>query len=134
VLSFGTGWLNQDDYQNAHGVPKDWHGLNWALNAPLMIVDDNARSQSMDIIQDYRGQNLDFRRFQFLLQEDIAGDAFSDGKTYQQMIALGDMLGERMRNNQFAPSQDPEIDPEGLQESIEIYIQAQAAARSISKR
>jgi uncharacterized protein len=44
LLSFGTGWVNSDNYEQAAGAPTGWHGLNWAQNAPLLLVGDAARA------------------------------------------------------------------------------------------
>jgi patatin-like phospholipase/acyl hydrolase len=131
VLSFGTGWVNGDNYEKANGVPTGWHGLNWAQNAPMLLVGDAARAQSLDIIEGFGQNKLDYRRFQFALEEDISADAYGDDATYAQMKKLGDEMGERIRNDQFAPNADPQYDPEGLYASQVKYRAAKVAAQSL---
>ncbi len=130
LLSFGTGWVNSDNYEQASGAPTGWHGLNWAQNAPLLIIGDAARAQSLDILEGFGNQKLDFRRFQFELVKDISSDAFGDDATYGLMKKLGNDLGERIRNNQFAPHADPQYDPEGLYANQISHRQAKAVAQS----
>jgi predicted acylesterase/phospholipase RssA len=114
VLSFGTGWVNADNYERANGAPAGWHGLNWAMNAPMLLIGDAARAQSLDIIEGIGNNQIDYRRFQFALEKDISSDAYGDNETYALMQKLGDDLGERIRRDQFAPNADPQYDPEGL--------------------
>ena len=130
VLSFGTGWVNGANYERANGVPTSWHGLDWARNAPNLLVGDNARAQSLDITEGFGNSQLDFRRFQFELETDISADAFGDDKTYQLMEDLGDKLGERIRHDQFAPNADPQYDPEGLYISQKKYREARDVGRA----
>lgn len=130
VLSFGTGWLNGDRYEKANGVPANWHGLDWATNAPNVIVGDAARAQSLDIIEGFGAHQLDYRRFQFFLEDDISSDAFADDATYAFMKKLGDELGERIRRDQFAPNPDPQFDPECLFAGQQKYRQAKVAAQA----
>ena len=130
VLSFGTGWLSGDNYQKANGVPTSWRALNWAMNAPLLFVGDTARAQSVNIIQDYMSRGLDFRRFQFTLEKDIDSDAYNSDETYALMKQLGDQLGERVLQDQFAPNEDTQYDPEGLQETVTRYREAQQEAKA----
>jgi patatin-like phospholipase/acyl hydrolase len=126
VLSFGTGWVNADNYEKASGVPTGWHGLDWARNAPNLLVGDAARAQSLDIIEGFGGNKIDYRRFQFALETDISADAFGDDATYALMKKLGDELGVRIRNDQFAPNADPQYDPEGLHTGQMKYREAKA--------
>jgi patatin-like phospholipase/acyl hydrolase len=130
VLSFGTGWVNGDNYEKANGVPAGWHGLNWAQNAPVMIIGDAARAQSLDIIEGLGNNKIDFRRFQFALEKDISADAYGDDATYAQMKSLGDELGKCIRNDQFAPNADPQYDPEGLYIGQMKYREAKTVAQS----
>jgi patatin-like phospholipase/acyl hydrolase len=130
VLSFGTGWVNADNYQKAVGQPDEWRGLDWAQNAPMVIVGDAARAQSLDIIEGFGAGQIDLRRFQFLLEKDISGDAYGDDATYAFMKQLGDQLGERIRQDQFAPNENPEFDPEGIYSSLLKYRKAKAAAQA----
>ena len=130
VLSFGTGWVNGDNYEKANGVPTGWHGLNWAENAPMLIIGDSARAQSLDIIEGFGHNQIDFRRFQFALEKDLSSDAYGDDATYALMKKLGDEVGERIRNDQFAPNADPQYDPEGLYGGQMKYREAKAAAQS----
>ncbi len=129
VLTFGTGWVNAENYEKASGVPTKWHGLDWAQNAPNVLVGDAARAQSLDIIEGIGQRKIDFRRFQFELVTDIASDAFGDNATYALMQKLGDELGERIRHDQFAPNADPQFDPEGLYTNQMKYRAAQDAAK-----
>jgi uncharacterized protein len=130
VLSFGTGWVNGENYQKANGVPTDWHGLNWATNAPNVILGDTARAQSLDIIEGFGNNQIDYRRFQFALEQDISADAYGSDETYAFMKKLGDELGERIRHDQFAPNADPQFDPEGLYSSQMKYREARTVAQS----
>lgn len=126
MLSFGTGWISPANFELAQGQPSRWMGLDWALNAPNVITGDAIRTQSIDIIDDYGSQGLDFRRFQFPLEKDINSDAFADSATYDFMKKLGDELGDNILNNRYAPNQDPQYDPEGLWDALERYRTAQA--------
>ena len=126
VLSFGTGWVNSDNYQQAAGVPTGWHGLDWAQNAPNLLTGDAARAQSLDIIEGFGGNKIDYRRFQFALEKDISADAYGDDATYTFMKQLGDDLGVRIRKDQFAPNADPQYDPEGIYSGLMKYREAKA--------
>jgi len=53
LLSFGTGWVNSDNYERANGVPTGWHGINWAQKCPMLLVGDAARAQSLDIMEGF---------------------------------------------------------------------------------
>jgi predicted acylesterase/phospholipase RssA len=130
VLSFGTGWVNGDNYEKAVGIPAKWHGLDWAQNAPIVIVGDAARAQSLDIIEGFGAGQIDLRRFQFPLEKDINADAYGDDTTYAFMKQLGDQLGERIRHDQFAPNADPQYDPEGLYTSQLKYREAKAIGKA----
>ena len=130
MLSFGTGWVNRDNYEKAVGQPAEWRGLDWAQNAPIVIVGDAARAQSLDIIEGFGGGQIDFRRFQFPLEKDISADAYADDETYVFMKQLGDQVGERIRHDQFAPHENPEFDPEGLFTGQQKYRSAKAAAQA----
>jgi len=130
LLTFGTGWVNGENYEKANGVPTGWHGLDWAQNAPVMIIGDAARAQSLDIIEGFGNNRIDFRRFQFALEKDISADAYGDDATYALMKKLGDEVGERIRNDQFAPHADPQYDPEGLYTSQMKYREAKAVGQS----
>lgn len=129
LLTFGTGWVNADNFQRATGTPVKWRGLDWAQHAPSVLVGDAARAQSLDIIEGIGHREIDFRRFQFALENDIASDAYSDNATYIFMKKLGDDLGDRVRRDQFAPNADPQFDPEGLYSGQMKYRAAQAAAK-----
>jgi patatin-like phospholipase/acyl hydrolase len=130
VLSFGTGWVNGDNYEKANGVPTGWRGLNWAQNGPIVIVGDAARAQSLDIMEGFGANPIDFRRFQFELEKDISSDAYGDDATYALMKKLGDELGARIRNNQFAPHEDSRYDPEGLRAGQKKYQAAKEVAQA----
>lgn len=130
VLSFGTGWVNGDNYEKAVGVPAKWRGLDWAQNAPIVIVGDAARAQSLDIIEGFGAGQIDLRRFQFPLEKDISADAYGDNATYAFMKKLGDELGERIRHDQFAPNADAQYDPEGLYTGQLKYREAKEVARA----
>lgn len=134
VLSFGTGWVNGDNYEKANGVPSTWHGLNWALNAPNLLTGDAVRAQSLDIIEGFGHNQIDYRRFQFVLEKDISADAFGSDETYAFMEKLGDQLGERIRCDQFAPNPDPQYDPEGLYTGQMKYREAKAVAQAAEAR
>ena len=120
LLSFGTGWVNAANYAAANGAPSSWHVLKWAMNAPFVLVSDAARAQSLDILDDFgdelgeRPEGLDFRRFQFDINPDVNSDAYTDAATYTRMRGLGELLGKRVADNVYAPSANPEIDPERL--------------------
>ncbi len=128
VLSFGNGWVNAANYEKASGTPTNWHVLDWAQNAPNVILGDTARAQSLDIIEGFGQNQIDFRRFQFTLEQDISADAYGSNEIYTFMQKLGDELGERIRHDQFAPNPDPQFDPEGLYSGQMKYRAAKAAA------
>ena len=130
VLTFGTGWINGDNFERANGVPTGWHGLDWAKNAPRLLTGDTSRAQSLDISEGFGDHQIDFRRFQFALETDISGDAYSDDATYVLMKKLGDALGERIRLDQFAPNADARYDPEGLYTSQMKYRAAKETGKS----
>lgn len=130
VLSFGTGWVNGDNFERANGAPTGWHGLDWAKNAPRLLVGDTSRAQSLDISEGFGNHKIDLRRFQFALETNISGDAYSDDATYALMKKLGDEMGERIRNDQFAPNADPQYDPEGLYTSQMKYRAAKETGKS----
>ncbi len=126
VLSFGTGWVNGDNYQKSNGLPTGWHALNWAMNAPNLLIGDMARAQSVDILADFVPEGLDFRRFQFPLDKDITSDGYVPDPTYALMEQLGNKLGERILCDGYAlsniPDYDPaEYDPEGIGEQFGRY-------------
>jgi patatin-like phospholipase/acyl hydrolase len=123
VLSFGTGWIDETNYVAAVGKPTNWAGLDWAMNAPLVVTADATRTQSIDILDEY-GKTIDFRRFQFALVKDITSDAYADQATYNQMIQLGEALGENIVNNNYAPK-EPMFDPEGIREAFDSFHRAQ---------
>jgi hypothetical protein len=129
VLSFGTGWVNADNFERASGTPTQWHGLNWAMNAPLLLLDDAARAQSLEVLEGMGGGQVDFRRFQFELETDISSDGYGDNTTYTLMNKIGDELGQRIRLNQFAPNAETRFDPEGLYAMRAEYCAARDAGR-----
>ncbi|HTP07323.1 MAG TPA: patatin-like phospholipase family protein [Anaerolineae bacterium] len=136
VLSFGTGWVNADNYEKAVGEPAKWRGLDWAQNAPMVIVGDAARAQSLDIIEGFGAGQIDLRRFQFLLEKDISGDAYGDDATYVFMKDLGMKLGQRIRLDQYAPKpyatpeEMAEFDPEGIYTGLLKYRDAKTVAQA----
>lgn len=130
VLSFGTGWLNAENFEHAYQSPTKWRGLDWAANAPNLITADAIRSQSLDILEDPETSAIDFRRFQFELKEDIAAEAYGDDATYAYMKLLGEELGKRIINNQYASEDNPQYDPEGLYAHRARY----RAARRLAKK
>ncbi len=129
LFTFGTGWVDTDNFQRAAGIPAKWKGLDWAQNAPNVLVGDAARAQSMDIIEGVGHREIDFRRFQFALENDIAADAYGDDKTYEFMRKLGDEVGQRILKDQYAPNDDPQFDPEGLQAGLLKFRKAQDEAK-----
>jgi hypothetical protein len=92
------------------------------------------RAQSLDILEGVGSQKIDFRRFQFELERDINADAYCDDGTYATLKRLGDELGERIRNDQFAPNADSRYDPEGLYTSQMKYREAKAVGQSRSSQ
>jgi predicted acylesterase/phospholipase RssA len=115
ILSFGTGWLNAANFKKQYPSPTSWRGLEWAINAPSLFVADTIRTQSLDILENLGTNAIDFRRFQFELEKDFATDTYQDDKTYNDMKQMGDELGKRIADNQFAFEDcDPKYDPEGL--------------------
>jgi patatin-like phospholipase/acyl hydrolase len=134
VLSFGTGWVNGDNFEKANGVPSGWRGLNWAQNGPIVIIGDAARAQSLDIMEGFGPNPIDFRRFQFELEKDISSDAYGDDATYALMKKLGDELGERIRHDQYAPNDDAHYDPEGLRAGQKKYQAAKVVAQAHSTK
>lgn len=121
ILSFGTGWLNAKNFEKQYNPPTGWRGLHWAGNAPSLFCADTIRAQSLQILVDPGTNDIDFRRFQFEIQEDIAADTYQDDATYEYMKKLGDQLGKRITDNQFASEQNPECDPEGLYALLSKY-------------
>ncbi len=136
ILSFGTGWVNADNYQKAVGEPAKWRGLDWAQNGPMVIVGDAARAQSLDIIEGFGAGQIDLRRFQFALDKDISGDAYGDDATYKFMNDVGAKLGQRIRQDQYAPrkydtlEEMAEFDPEGIYAGLVKYRDAKTAAQA----
>src|SRR5258708_36066161 len=125
VFSFGTGWLSPAGFQKANGPADKWNILNWALNASNIMIGDAARAQSLEIIDAYMPQanaenGMDFRRFQVELAQDFAPFA-PMVQTNQQMLQLGDELGQRILNNRHALGAEPGFDPEGLRDILERY-------------
>ncbi|MFN8420431.1 MAG: patatin-like phospholipase family protein [Anaerolineae bacterium] len=133
VLSFGTGWVLESSFLKAHGAPDRWKILDWAQNAPMMIIGDGARSQSLEIITNYVQRGMDFRRFQVAMDEDIGLDDASDA-ALARLQELGEALGIRLQNNQHALS-DLRFDPEGLITAVRNYeasiARTQAATKAI---
>lgn len=118
VLSFGTGWTREETFEQTHGKPSNWRNIDWAKNAPLLITGDAVRVQSVEVIDDFKG--LDFRRFQIILEPDISMTDASN-EAIQRMQQIGNVIGQRILKNQFAPNTNPQFDPEGIQESIDRY-------------
>jgi predicted acylesterase/phospholipase RssA len=129
ILSFGTGWVSGDNYLKENGIPSNWHGLDWARNAPNLFCGDATRSQSLDVLQGFETCGIDFRRFQFELEKDIPADAFADDPTYAFMERLGDGVGRCIRENHFAPNPSAQYDPEGLFVYREKYLEARKFCR-----
>jgi patatin-like phospholipase/acyl hydrolase len=134
VLSFGTGWVNGVNFERANGVPTGWRGLDWAKNAPRLLVGDTSRAQSLEVSEGFGDHAIDFRRFQFTLETNISGDDYSDDATYALMKKLGNDLGERIRHDQFAPNADPQYDPEGLYTSQMKYRAAKETGKSLRSK
>jgi patatin-like phospholipase/acyl hydrolase len=114
ILSFGTGWLNAENFEKQYHAPIKWRGFDWAQHAPDLFMADAIRSQSLDILENPKTNAIDFRRFQFDLPKNIDAEAYIDDATYAYMEKLGDNLGKRIANNQFASESNPQYDPEGL--------------------
>ena len=129
VLSFGTGWLNAENFERQYHAPTTWRGLDWASNAPNLFCADTIRSQSLDVLENPITSAIDFRRFQFVLEEDIAADTYQNNATYALMERKGDELGERIVNNQFASESNPQYDPEGLYAHRAKYREAKRLGR-----
>ncbi len=126
VFSFGTGWVNDVNFEKAHHPPDQWHILDWAINAPFLITADAMRNQSVDIIEQYGGlesvdtpmaSTLDFRRFQIELQDDIALDDTRNA-TLALLKQIGGDLGIRIEKDQHALGVDPNFDPEGIRVAL----------------
>ncbi len=118
IFSFGTGWVNDVNFERAHRPPDTWRILDWATNAPFLILDDVMRAESVDLISSYVHEGgLDFRRFQIELEEDIALDDTRDA-TLAHLRQLGQQMGQRILNNQHALGTDPSFDPEGLRQTL----------------
>jgi predicted acylesterase/phospholipase RssA len=128
VFSFGTGWVNDVNFEKAHRAPNVWNLISWGLNFPLIAIGDAARSQSLDLIQDFimgRQEGMDFRRFQVELETDIGlDDTAGNGLIY--MNQLGDKLGQRILNNQHALGNEPGYDPEGLRRALDRYMRSKS--------
>jgi hypothetical protein len=122
VLSFGVGWLQPVNFEDTFGSPSNWRAVDWAKNGVMLLIGDAARGQSLNIIDDYVSQGMDFRRFQIALQKDIPIDSAAPA-VLAQLKALGDVLGERLINDQHALS-GKEWDPEGLQDLLDRYRQS----------
>jgi hypothetical protein len=101
-------------------VPRGWRLTQWAEYVPEVILGDTLRTQSLDVIYDYVKEGMDFRRFQVELDPDID---FTDSSpaTMARMTTLGDELGERVLNNQYASLENPQYDPEGIFEVMTRY-------------
>ncbi|MCU0497489.1 MAG: patatin-like phospholipase family protein [Anaerolineae bacterium] len=141
IFSFGTGWMNTENFIKATGKPTDWNIIKWGFNGSNVIIQDTARSQSIDIVEQYCNfihpeQGLDFRRYQPPLVHDF--DPFASGdQNNQDMVAIGTALGNRLLNNQHAfsnfPAQlhsDPVTDPEGLVDMYVEYVHSLMSTRT----
>src|SRR5450432_668800 len=122
VFSFGTGWLSPAAFEKGSGAADKWNILNWAMNASNIMIGDAARSQSLEIVDRYIPQDqpekaMDFRRFQVELAQDFNPFA-PNSQTNQQMLALGDQLGQRILNDQHALGAELGFDPEGLRDAL----------------
>ena len=131
VLSFGTGWVDEKNFERAVGKPSSWKILDWATNAILLMLGDADRAQSLDVIYDYVVRRMDFRRFQILLGEDIGMDDTSEA-AMTRMLKLGEVMGERIVNNQHALGKDPGFDPEGLRQAVIRYRESLRRRRETS--
>jgi len=124
IFSFGTGWQNRADYLRAVGTPDKWRLPDWATNAPIVIIQDMARVQSVEVLHNYLSRGLDFRRFQIRLTDDFDPFAAVD-ENNQKMVHYGDELGKRIQENQHALANlshsDPDFDPEGLVDAFNKY-------------
>jgi predicted acylesterase/phospholipase RssA len=129
VLSFGTGWVPDAAYAVSHPPPDTWVNLDWAMNAIFLMLADANRAQSLDIIHDFVGRGMDFRRFQIVLDPDI-DMTDSSPATMTRMKELGDQLGERILNNEYVREIDsqPQFDPEGLLKFAEAVEESKARA------
>lgn len=120
IFSFGTGWLNDVNFERAYGAPDTWKILGWARNAPFIITADAMRAESVDILQQLApvsGQGIDLRRFQIEFTADIALDDTRDA-TLTRLKNLGDELAQRIHNDQHALGSAPGFDPEGLRAAV----------------
>ena len=120
LLSFGTGWVRANGFTKARGAPRYWRLIRWAQNAPDIMLGDAMRSQSLDIIYDYVRRGMDFRRFQLELDPEI-GMTDTTPHAMERMKKLGDELGQRVLNNQFAGPDSSQYDPEGIYEAMKRY-------------
>ncbi len=133
VFSFGTGWVNDTNFERTYGTPDQWRILKWAQIAPFLIVADAARAESLDIIERFtNGYGLDLRRFQIELATDIGLDDTRDA-TLTQLQQLGDVLAQRIHDDQHALGTSPAYDPEGLRDAVQRYqiSQQRAQARTV---
>ena len=132
LLSFGTGWQNAANFEKYGGAPTGWRGLDWAQNGAFIVAADAIRAQSLDILDNPKTLAMDFRRFQFELEQDIAAENYGDDATYTLMEKLGDDLGLRIVGDQYAsPGCPPQFDPEGL---FARYTEYKKAKRPQAKR
>lgn len=150
VFSFGTGWLPAEILVAEQGTPDHWHGLRWAENVPqLLFLNDLARTQSLDIVDDFMMQGLanqplpsdsdidfttwfspqamDFRRFQIALKHDVPTDDAAPQYT-SELEALGVALGQCVVNDQHA-LKSKKYDPEGLQDAIIDFVKSRQRDR-----
>jgi patatin-like phospholipase/acyl hydrolase len=128
LLSFGTGWLSATNFEKAVGKPSNWHLIDWAHNIPNVMIADAARSQSIDIVDDYMRDEenaMDFRRFQIALDRDFEAFGPTD-EGNKGMIEVGKKMGQQIINNQHALGDDPNYDPEGIRDLLLRYRKSKA--------
>jgi hypothetical protein len=127
VVSFGTGWVDADTFEQSRGKATGWKALSWLLNGYSLLMGDAARAQSLDILHDFVAGGLDFQRYQLLLTGDIALDDASD-EAIAKLRQLGAVLADRVRNGQHALS-DSQYDPEGIGKALARVAQSLESAR-----
>ncbi|MFN8375368.1 MAG: hypothetical protein U0694_21130 [Anaerolineae bacterium] len=120
VLSFGTGWLDQMDFEESEQTPPDrWNILEWAAKVPLdIMMGEAARVQSLDVLHDFvvyhsginkvsydAPHSIDFRRFQIRLDRKIDLDD-SSAESLADLQRMGTELLANIRANHYLTSEN----------------------------
>jgi patatin-like phospholipase/acyl hydrolase len=100
LISLGTGTTRSGLREGAANGFYPWNWIGPVLDA---FTADAARQQMHLVQRFFKG--LDFRRFQIELAEPIAMDDISK---IDQLTEYGDLMGQKILNDQWEPIEDPD--------------------------